>query len=101
MEASQVHSAATLTGHTSAVWSVDLSSDGRLLASTSFEGTIRLWEVVSGFDGTLRLWDLQTGTFLRLLRADRRYERMDITGLSGITGAQREALLTLGAVDRL
>jgi hypothetical protein len=34
------------------------------------------------------------------LRADRRYERLDITGLSGINAAQRAALLALGAVER-
>jgi hypothetical protein len=37
---------------------------------------------------------------LRTLRVDRRYERLDITGLSGVTEAQRTALLALGAVDR-
>jgi hypothetical protein len=32
-------------------------------------------------------------------RADRRYERLDITGLTGVTVVQRSALLALGAVD--
>jgi hypothetical protein len=36
---------------------------------------------------------------VRTLRAERCYERLDITGLTGITGAQRQALLTLGAVE--
>jgi hypothetical protein len=35
-----------------------------------------------------------------MLRSDRRYERLDITGLTGITEAQRAALLALGAVER-
>jgi hypothetical protein len=34
------------------------------------------------------------------LRPDRPYERMDITGLTGITDAQRTALLALGAFER-
>jgi hypothetical protein len=37
---------------------------------------------------------------VRILRAERRYERLDITGLTGITDAQRQALLALGAVER-
>ncbi len=38
----------TLTGHTSVVRSVAFSPDGRLLASGSFDNTIKLWEVSSG-----------------------------------------------------
>jgi WD40 repeat protein len=77
---------ATLQGHTSTVPGVALSADGQLLASASFDGTVRLWEVSSG-------------ACLRVLRLERHYERLDITGLMGITDAQRQALLTLGAVE--
>jgi hypothetical protein len=35
-----------------------------------------------------------------MMRADRRYERTDITGLSGVTDAQRTVLLAQGAVER-
>jgi hypothetical protein len=34
------------------------------------------------------------------MRADRRYERMDITGLRGATDAPRETHLALDAVDK-
>ncbi len=56
--------------------------------------------VSGGADGAVRLWDTAEGSPLRVLRVDRRYERLDITGLSGVTEAQRRALLALGAVDR-
>jgi WD40 repeat protein len=77
---------ATLQGHTRAVFGIALSADGRLLAS-------------GGLDGTVRLWEMSSGASLRIMQSDRRYERVDITGLTGVTEAQRAALLTLGAVD--
>ncbi len=76
----------TLTGHTGPVWSVALSADSRLVAS-------------AGADGTVKLCEASTRECLRTLQSDRRYERLDITGLTGVTPAQRVALLALGAVD--
>ncbi len=38
---------------------------------------------------------------MRVLTPPLRVERMDIRGLSGVTQAQREAMLTLGALDRV
>jgi len=69
------------------VWGVALSADGQLVVS-------------GGCDGTLRLWKTSTATHLRTVRAERRYERLAITGLTGITDAQRMALLALGAVEQ-
>jgi len=47
----------------------------------------------------VRLWDAGSGACLHALRSDRHYQRMDITGMTGVTQAQRAALLALGAVE--
>jgi WD40 repeat protein/transcriptional regulator with XRE-family HTH domain len=123
------HPVATLAGHTDAIWGIGMSDDGRRLVSASFDGTVRLWDVEAGteissleghdgrvtgaalsadglvavsagVDGTVRVWETDTGEQRHALLADRRYERLDITDTTGITDAQRDALLVLGAVDR-
>ena len=58
-------------------------------------------QIASGsLDGTVRLWDVASGVCLRELRSDRSYERMDITGLTGVSPANQAALIALGAVAR-
>ena len=117
----------TLQGHTGWVWSIAFSPDGKLLASGSEDMTIRLWEihtgqvrhilqghaqwyavafspdgqilVSSGGDETIRLWDVETGECLQTLQLPGPYAGMNITGVTGITEAQRSALKTLGAVE--
>ena len=77
----------TLTGHTDGVNAVAFSPDGRILASSSTDETIKLWNV-------------QTGECLKTLRPDRPYERMNITGVTGLTETQKAVLKALGAVER-
>ncbi len=50
-------------------------------------------------DGTIRLWDLESGELLRTLRRDRLYERLTLTGIRGLSKAQKAALRALGAFE--
>jgi WD40 repeat protein len=52
-----------------------------------------------GDDGTIKIWDQQNGDCLQVLSHDRPYERLDITGVQGLTEAQLQTLRVLGAVD--
>jgi hypothetical protein len=50
-----------------------------------------------GDDGAIVLWDLSSGEYLQTLRQDRPYERLNITGIRGLTEAQKGTLYALGA----
>jgi len=73
--------------HQGAVWAVDLSRDGQRVVS-------------GGLDGMIRIWHVNRPNSVLGVRHDRPYERMDVTGLTGIGEAQRAALLALGAFER-
>ncbi|WP_315784698.1 NB-ARC domain-containing protein [Fischerella sp. JS2] len=117
----------TLTGHTNWVFSIAYSPDGLTLASASHDQTVRIWDVKTGEcrhicvghthlvsavafspngqfvasgsqDQTVRVWDAKTGECIRMLRAKRLYEGMNITGVKGLTDATLLTLQALGAV---
>jgi hypothetical protein len=47
------------------------------------------------------VWDLDSGDYLQTVRRDRPYERLNITGIRGLTEAQKQTLRTLGAIEDL
>ncbi|MDZ8259547.1 hypothetical protein [Nostoc sp. ChiQUE01b] len=63
-------------GHIAWIWSVSFNPDGLTLASSSF-------------DETIKLWDVSRGECLKTLRAHRLYEDINITGVK----IQRQRLL--------
>ncbi len=117
-----------LQEHISQVGSVSWSPDGKILASSSSDQTVRLWDVSTGqclkslqghtnqvaslawspdgqiiatssADETIKLWDAKTGECSKTLRIKRPYEGMNITGVTGLTEAQKTTLKALGAVE--
>jgi predicted NACHT family NTPase len=117
----------TCQGHSNLVSSVAFSPDGKILASGSADRTIKLWDcrsskcvqtwqghsdlissitfspdgkiLVSGScDGTIKFWDVKTGECLKTLIAERPYEGMNITGVTGLTDAEKATIASLGAV---
>ncbi|GCE31333.1 hypothetical protein KDA_68170 [Dictyobacter alpinus] len=114
--------------HADVVSCVVWSPDAKVLISGDSEGKMRWWEVESGQclrvreghqgmiqalkvhpdgrrlascgdDGAIRLWDLHSGEYLRTLQRDRPYERLNITGIQGLSRAQKASLRALGAFE--
>lgn len=93
------HNTAILRGHTAALNGVKYSSDGKRLVSCSYDGTLKLWDALSGkclktftghedwvvevdfcadeksiisysLDGTVRVWDVSSGAILNCFEVD-------------------------------
>jgi WD40 repeat protein/transcriptional regulator with XRE-family HTH domain len=76
-----------LYGHKSGgVWSLKFDAYGRTLASGSD-------------DGTIKLWDSNTYECLKTFQSAKPYEKMNITHTTGLTEAQKVALIALGAIE--
>jgi WD40 repeat protein/DNA-binding SARP family transcriptional activator len=76
----------TLRGYKGTILSLAFSPTEPILATGSW-------------DGLIRIWDVESGTCLHTLRALGPYAGMNITGVTGITAAQRASLVALGAID--
>ena len=74
--------------HQGTVQALRRSPEGRQLASC-------------GDDGAIMLWNLKTGEHLQTLRRDRPYERLNITGIQGLTDVEKDRLVLLGALDHM
>ena len=118
----------TLAGHPGSVSALTWTPDGQRLISGGSDDRLRWWQVDSGQcirvreahqgtmqalkvspdgrrlascgdDGAIRLWDLERGEHRGTLRRDRPYERLNITGIRGLSEAQKASLRALGGVE--
>ena len=113
---------ATLEGHTDIVWSVAFRPNGVMLASGSWDGTVRLWNVNTGrllhtltehtnevmsvtfspdgqtlasasWDGTIRLWNPNNGKLKRILTGNG-------SGVASVVFSPDGQTLVSGSADR-
>jgi WD40 repeat protein/transcriptional regulator with XRE-family HTH domain len=119
-----------LAGHPGVVSALSWAPSGELVLSGGSDGRLRWWEVQSGQcvrvreahrgtvqslkvspdgsrlascgdDGAIVLWDLYSGEQFQTLRRDRPYERLNITGIRGLSDAQKASLHALGAFEEM
>ena len=117
----------TLQGHRDRVRAIAVSPNGLLIASAGDDAEVRLWDVQTGdcqkilvghqnrirglkfhpngesivsgsFDETIRVWDIQTGECTKKL-INKPYAGMNITGVKGLTEAEKSTLKALGAIE--
>jgi WD40 repeat protein len=102
-----------LQGHDKWVRFVAYSPDGKILASCSQDETIKLWNVKNCLSLASRSqsstpavptehyasFQDSLSEYIQTLRVPRPYEGMNITGVTGLTEAQKSTLQMLGAVN--
>ncbi|MBD2610102.1 MAG: NB-ARC domain-containing protein [Nostoc sp. ZfuVER08] len=117
----------TLKGHGSSVYSATFSPDNCIIASSSEDQTVKLWDLSTGKclksleghtqlvwsvvfspngqtlasgsqDDTIKIWDVKTSECIKTLKNQRPYQGLNITGVTGITQAQKTSLRNLGAM---
>ena len=76
-----------IQAHPGKINTMKLSPDETMLAS-------------SGDDGGIAIHNAHSGELLKILRRDRPYERLNITGMKGLTEAQIATLRALGAIEK-
>ncbi|NEQ12034.1 MAG: hypothetical protein F6K37_41105, partial [Moorea sp. SIO4E2] len=57
------------------------------------------WLTCGSNDGTIKVWNTHTGQCIKTLIPDRPYQGMNITGVTGLSLAQKSALEALGALS--
>ncbi|HET8796697.1 MAG TPA: hypothetical protein VFO89_03360, partial [Thermoanaerobaculia bacterium] len=80
---------ASIRAHQDAIWSLGIDAREETVATTGDDGAIRLW----------RLPDLAPCSVPNTLRSPRPYEGMNITGATGLTLEQKNAMVALGAIE--
>jgi WD40 repeat protein len=109
------------------IFAVAWSADGNRLVAACGNSTIKIWNVSTGvcehviqgknhglsvdwnpvnsllaiafLEQPIQLWDEQTREMVQTLRGDRPYEGTNITGVTGISQAQKATLKALGAIE--
>ena len=117
----------TLQGHTDRIKSVSISQNNKMVASGSDDTTVKIWDISTGkclqtlqeheslirsvvfnqestivvsgsYDGTIKIWEISTGECLKTL-SNKPYANMNITGVKGLTAAEKNTLKALGATS--
>ena len=117
----------SFSGHTESVWAIAFI-DEHTFASAGADNTIRFWDLDTGeclrvlrghdswvraivftsdnkqlisssTDGTIRIWNIAKEETIKVLRPKRPYEGMNIAHTEGLTTAQKQSLIALGASD--
>ena len=76
------------------IWSLAFSPVC-LISPNKLESTL----ACSGYDEVVNFWDLAKGEVIKTLEPKKLYESMNITGVTGLTDAQKKTLVSLGAVN--